>query len=105
MAHTVFGVPQTINSANYVYFLALERTLALSHPEGVQIFARKLHGEDLLNHTMHICRAPGIDTGQLLELHRGQGKEIHWRDGVQCPSEEEYMDMIKQSRQAPPTLC
>ena len=53
-----------------------------------------------------MCRPSlaGTGAGQLLELHRGQGKEIHWRDSVQCPTEDEYMDMIKQSRPTPP-LC
>ena len=39
----------TINCANYVMFIGLERTLALGHPEAVNVF-----------------------TQQLLELHRGQ---------------------------------
>lgn len=34
---------------------------------------------------------------QLLELHRGQGKELYWRDTVQCPTEEEYERMAQQS--------
>lgn len=33
VAHAIFGIPQTINAANYVYFIALERTLALNHPK------------------------------------------------------------------------
>jgi len=32
-AHAIFGIPQTINAANYVYFIALERTLDLKHPK------------------------------------------------------------------------
>lgn len=52
---------------------------------------------------VHVQTCLCVGAGQLLELHRGQGKEIHWRDSVQCPTEEEYMDMIKQSRPAPPT--
>ena len=40
---------------------------------------------------------PLLSSGQLLELHRGQGKEIYWRDSYSCPEEEEYMDMIRQS--------
>ncbi len=28
-----------------------------------------------------------------MELHRGQGMEIYWRDNHTCPSEEEYRDM------------
>ena len=37
-------------------------------------------------------------TEQLLELHRGQGMDIYWRDAVQCPSEEEYKTMVIRSR-------
>ena len=67
-------------------FIGLERTLALGHPEAVNVF-----------------------TQQLLELHRGQveilrsdffkeqniqGMEIYWRDNFLCPTEEEYRLMI-----------
>ena len=38
VAHNIYGVAQTINSANYIYFLALERTLAMGQPKGVAIF-------------------------------------------------------------------
>ena len=31
---------------------------------------------------------------QMLELHRGQGMEIYWRDNFICPTEEEYRQMI-----------
>ncbi|KAK8725346.1 hypothetical protein OTU49_010822 [Cherax quadricarinatus] len=33
VAHSIYGVASTINSANYVYFLGLEKVLALSHPK------------------------------------------------------------------------
>lgn len=36
-------------------------------------------------------------TEQLLELHRGQGMEIYWRDSFICPSEEEYNQMTMKS--------
>ena len=42
VAHSIYGVAQTINSANYVYFQALERTMALGHPRGVDIFTSEL---------------------------------------------------------------
>jgi len=71
VAHAIFGVAQTINSANYAYFIALERVLALNHPKAVEVF-----------------------TEQLLELHRGQGMEIYWRDSFQCPTEQQYRDTI-----------
>ncbi|OXA43487.1 geranylgeranyl pyrophosphate synthase [Folsomia candida] len=70
-AHAIFGIPQTINAANYVYFIALERSLALKHPNAVAVF-----------------------TEQLLELHRGQGMEMYWRDSFICPSEQQYTDTI-----------
>ena len=38
VAHSVYGIPQAINSANYVYFLALEKTLTLGHKQGIEIF-------------------------------------------------------------------
>lgn len=34
VAHKIYGVPQTINSANYVYFLAFEEILALKAQGG-----------------------------------------------------------------------
>jgi len=30
---------------------------------------------------------------QLLELHRGQGMDIYWRDNFHCPTEAEYRQM------------
>jgi geranylgeranyl diphosphate synthase type 3 len=38
VAHNIYGVAQTINSANYIYFLALEKTIAMGQPKGVEIF-------------------------------------------------------------------
>jgi Polyprenyl synthetase len=74
VAHLIYGVASTINSANYVYFLALQKMLTLGHPD-----------------------APAVFTEQLLELHRGQGMDIYWRDSFQCPTEEEYKKMVIQS--------
>lgn len=42
VAHSIYGVPSTINSANYVYFLALEKLSVLEHPEAYTIFTRIL---------------------------------------------------------------
>ncbi|XP_012266400.1 geranylgeranyl pyrophosphate synthase isoform X2 [Athalia rosae] len=70
VAHSIYGVASTINAANYVLFIALEKVLALNHPEATEVY-----------------------TEQLLELHRGQGMEIYWRDNYICPSEEEYREM------------
>ncbi|KAK7791573.1 hypothetical protein R5R35_002863 [Gryllus longicercus] len=70
VAHSIYGVASTINAANYVLFIALERVLSLNHPDATRVY-----------------------TEQLLELHRGQGMEIYWRDNYTCPSEEEYRQM------------
>ncbi|XP_020777089.1 geranylgeranyl pyrophosphate synthase isoform X1 [Boleophthalmus pectinirostris] len=73
VAHSIYGIPSVINSANYVYFLGLEKVLTLDHPEAVKVF-----------------------TSQLLELHRGQGLDIFWRDTYTCPTEDEYRNMVLQ---------
>lgn len=33
VAHSIYGIASTINSANYVLFLALEKVQQLGHPE------------------------------------------------------------------------
>ncbi|KRG05867.1 geranylgeranyl pyrophosphate synthase isoform X2 [Drosophila mojavensis] len=67
VAHSIYGVASTINAANYTLFLALEKVQQLGHPEATKVY-----------------------TEQLLELHRGQGMEIYWRDSFTCPSESDY---------------
>jgi len=50
VAHSIFGIPQTFNSANYVYFQALKEVRDMRNPEALDAF---------------------VD--ELLNLHRGQG--------------------------------
>ncbi|KAL8952933.1 MAG: hypothetical protein Q9183_007363, partial [Haloplaca sp. 2 TL-2023] len=57
VAHSIFGTAQTINSANYIYFQALQELLKLNNPEVVRIYA-----------------------DELCNLHRGQGMDLFWRD-------------------------
>ncbi|KAE9980601.1 terpene cyclase [Venturia inaequalis] len=71
VAHSIFGVPQAINSANYVYFLALQQLSLLNNPATIQIY-----------------------TEELLNLHRGQGMDLYWRDTLTCPTEEDYLEMV-----------
>jgi len=33
VAHSIYGIASTINAANYVMFIALEKVLNLNHPE------------------------------------------------------------------------
>ncbi|XP_003738171.1 geranylgeranyl pyrophosphate synthase [Galendromus occidentalis] len=71
-AHRVFGIPSTLNTANYVYFLGLEKCLKLGNSRAVEVFSE-----------------------QMLELHRGQGMEIYYRDNLICPTVEAYELMVK----------
>uniref|UniRef100_A0A6U6BZK5 Geranylgeranyl pyrophosphate synthase n=1 Tax=Guillardia theta TaxID=55529 RepID=A0A6U6BZK5_GUITH len=72
VAHVVYGVPQTLNTANYVYFLALNDLTKLGNSQAVEIFIK-----------------------EMLNLHRGQGLDIYWRDNSICPTEEEYINMVQ----------
>jgi len=72
VTHAVFGVPLTINTANYMYFVAMEKVYNTGHPDAVKVFL-----EELLN------------------LHRGQGYDIYWRDNNHCPTEAQYKDMVR----------
>lgn len=73
VAHNIFGTAQTINSANYVYFLALQELEYLSNrDEAIHIF-----------------------TTELLHLHRGQGMDLYWRDTLTCPTEDDYLEMVQ----------
>ncbi|KAL4884272.1 isoprenoid synthase domain-containing protein [Aspergillus karnatakaensis] len=72
VAHSIFGIPQTINAANYAYFQAQSEVLKLRRCE------------DALR----------IFTDELLRLHRGQGMDLYWRDSLTCPSEDEYLAMV-----------
>ena len=73
VAHNIFGTAQTINSANYVYFLALQELQHLKNKdEAIEIF-----------------------TSELLSLHRGQGMDLYWRDTLTCPTEDDYLEMVQ----------
>ncbi|KIK02501.1 hypothetical protein K443DRAFT_677580 [Laccaria amethystina LaAM-08-1] len=79
VAHKIYGIPQTINTANYVYFLAYQELFALRNNPTTSPPRKDLDA---------------LVTEELLSLHRGQGLEILWRDSLQCPSEEEYISMV-----------
>jgi geranylgeranyl diphosphate synthase type 3 len=71
VAHHIFGVAQTINSANYIYFVALQELMKLNNQQVLSTFA-----------------------DELVNLHRGQGMDLFWRDSLTCPSEEDYLEMV-----------
>lgn len=76
VAYKIYGIPQTVNSANYVYFLAFQELFALRR------------------NSSKTSDLDAIVTSELLSLHRGQGLEILWRDSLRCPTEEEYVQMV-----------
>lgn len=47
VAHSIYGIPLTINAANYVYFLAMQKALLLKHPDVTKIFLRLLNNHSL----------------------------------------------------------
>lgn len=71
VAHSIFGVAPVINTANYVYFLALERCHGLKNEGAMKVFV-----------------------SEMLNLHRGQGYDIQWRDTTTCPTEAQYASMV-----------
>ena len=71
VAHSIFGVPQAINSSNYVYFCALQEVQRLKNPKAITVF-----------------------TEELINLHRGQGMDLYWRDSLTCPTEDDYLEMV-----------
>ncbi|XP_023934635.2 terpene synthase-like [Bicyclus anynana] len=71
-AHCVFGVPLTVNTSLHVMFLVLQRMLESG------------------------LKATEIFSDDFLEVIRGQGIDIYWRDNFICPTEEEYKDMLMQ---------
>jgi geranylgeranyl diphosphate synthase type 3 len=54
-----------------VYFLALQEVQKLKSPAVIDIYVQ-----------------------ELLNLHRGQGMDLFWRDTLTCPTEEEYLEMV-----------
>ncbi|CCM02947.1 uncharacterized protein FIBRA_05062 [Fibroporia radiculosa] len=89
VSHKIYGIPQTINSANYAYFLAYQELFRLR--SGISISESPKEESQRLIPFRELDR---IVTAELLSLHRGQGLELLWRDSLQCPTEEEYVAMV-----------
>ena len=71
-AHVIYGMPITINCANHVYFLVLQELLSLQNADATSVYV-----------------------SEMVNLHQGQGMDIHWRDTCQCPTLDEYEEMIR----------
>jgi len=147
VAHSIYGVPLTLNCANYVYFLSLSLCLTLAQhndpqpPDTSSVLYQTLRSVPL---SPLIASAPSTPTftavsspfgslsspstpqsppssslspslpsisfsslkqirwykavaifaEELLCVHRGQGRDIQWREMWLCPSESEYREMV-----------
>ncbi|XP_023934682.2 terpene synthase-like [Bicyclus anynana] len=69
-AHCVYGLPLTINASLHVFLLAMDKLYHMNPKAG------------------KIC------SEHYLDVIRGQGLELYWRDKFVCPTEEEYEDMV-----------
>ncbi|CCE64698.1 hypothetical protein TPHA_0I01940 [Tetrapisispora phaffii CBS 4417] len=90
-SHLKYGTPMTINSANYMYFKAmavLER-IASVRVDGSTEKEENVDGS-LLKDLLVIFNA------ELINLHRGQGLDIYWRDSFPSiiPTESMYFNMV-----------
>ena len=71
VAHAIYGIPATINCANYIFFLSLQQCSALQNADAMKIYIK-----------------------EMLHLHNGQGYDILWRDSITCPTVMQYNDMV-----------
>ena len=81
-AHVLYGVPMSLNTANYMYFKAMDLIWKLPIDATIIMDLLKIFNEELVN------------------LHRGQGLDIYWRDSLKnykydgLPDEEMYFNMV-----------
>ena len=74
-AHKVYGVASKISAAICVNFISLQRVLSSNHPDLIKFYSE-----------------------MMLESWRGQALEIYWCDNHICPSEVEYLEMLRRSK-------
>ncbi|EMD33030.1 hypothetical protein CERSUDRAFT_57786, partial [Gelatoporia subvermispora B] len=89
--HKIYGIPQTTNAANHIYFLAYQELFRLLSELDAQAPSGQGEGRGRLILPTELDR---LVTAELLSLHRGQGLELLWRDSLSCPTEEEYAGMV-----------
>lgn len=103
VAHKIYGVPQTINTANYVYFLAYQELSALRPTVWRRACDSSASpdsrfGAEKPNFPRRLISDHDLDLvviAELMSLHHGQGLDIFWRDTLRCPTEDEYVQMVK----------
>ncbi|KAE8152335.1 isoprenoid synthase domain-containing protein [Aspergillus avenaceus] len=71
--HTIFGPDQTINSANYLLVQAMDQVRQLDNMQCMDVFVEEMRN-----------------------LFIGQSYDLYWTRQGDCPSQEEYLEMISQ---------
>nr|USS30768.1 BFT [Cytospora schulzeri] len=73
--HVVYGTCQAVNSATFLYVQAVEsvHAAARNNPEMMDVFLKHLR-----------------------QLFNGQSWDLYWTYHRQCPTEEQYLDMVDQ---------
>jgi geranylgeranyl diphosphate synthase, type III len=90
VAHSIYGIASTINCANYVYFLALEKCSKLNSPRAMNVFIQELLN---LHRGQGICLLSALMTDDRVS-HGISGQDILWRDHYKCPTEDQYKQMV-----------
>jgi hypothetical protein len=72
--HTIFGVGQTINSANYLLVEVMDQIRKLDDPGCLDIYLEEMRN-----------------------LFVGQSFDLYWTRQGECPSEGKYLEMVRQS--------
>lgn len=70
-AHLIYGIPATLNSANYYYFLILGKIVDVTPADKLPTMMKVF-----------------IDA--IKDMHEGQAMDIYWRDNQIVPTLEEY---------------
>ena len=70
-AHVTFGVPRSLNAANYAYFLAMNKLAEIASKDMLDIYCE-----------------------EMLKIHLGQGQDILWRELDIIANENEYREMV-----------
>ncbi|CCE85513.1 Piso0_005114 [Millerozyma farinosa CBS 7064] len=90
-AHRKFGVPLTINCGNLMYFVAIDKALAL--PSMYRSYINETVNIEEVGYSVSL-----IISQEMINLHHGQGLDLYWREMLpslnELPSIEEYLGMI-----------
>ncbi|XP_041970927.1 geranylgeranyl pyrophosphate synthase-like isoform X2 [Aricia agestis] len=71
-AHRIYGTPWAANASTFCFMAALKKIADLGNPEAVDNFCQ-----------------------EMMSALDGIALDLYWRDAFICPTENEYMEMVK----------